>query len=297
MPGGARRAALDRAAALLPADGILMTTDADSTVDPDWIVANLAELADADAVAGVVTFDEATRASLPPLPLRALEWRLADLHARLASLIDPRPHDLWPNHIWAWGASLAVTLDAYRRIGGLPPVPIAEDRALAAAVEEYDLRLRHSHAPVVYTSARTRGRAPGGFADLLRSYAVDDTALCDAALEPTAALVRRLEWRSTLRALFAAHDARGFGVYWREIEAAAAGLGRTRLAPAALANEVAQAERLVRRLERAARRGDSRGPAACASPSHSPPSHRETPAPPSHRRADNGASVRASGPA
>lgn len=162
MPGGARRAALDRAAALLPADGILMTTDADSTVDPDWIVANLAELADADAVAGVVTFDEATRASLPPLPLRALEWRLADLHARLASLIDPRPHDLWPNHIWAWGASLAVTLDAYRRIGGLPPVPIAEDRALAAAVEEYDLRLRHSHAPVVYTSARTRGRAPGG---------------------------------------------------------------------------------------------------------------------------------------
>lgn len=292
--GGARRAALDRAAALLPRDGVLMTTDADSVVDANWIAANLGELTRADAVAGVVTFDEATRASLPPLPLRALEWQLADLHARLGSLIDPRPHDPWPNHIWAWGASLALSLAAYRKVGGLPVVPLAEDRALAAAIEAHDLRLRHSHAPVVYTSARLHGRAPGGFADLLRTYAGDEGALCDAALEPTADLVRRLEWRATIRAVYDRHGAPGFGAAWRDLEAHAPDLARTRLAPAALACEVALAERLVSRLEAARSRAGIRASAPARPPSP-PAARRGTPSPPSPRRADSRASDRASG--
>ncbi|QYE36597.1 glycosyltransferase [Polymorphobacter sp. PAMC 29334] len=298
--GGARRTALDWAAALLPADGVLMTTDADSVVDRGWIAANLAELITADAVAGVVAFDEATQAALPPLPLRALEWRLADHHARLASLIDPRPHDPWPNHVWAWGASLALTLAAYRRIGGLPIVALAEDRAMAAAIEAHDLRLRHSHAPVVYTSARLHGRAPGGFADLLRTYAADDTALCDAVLEPTELLVQRLKWRATLRQRFERQNATGFGAQWQDIEATVSGLARQRLAPADLAYEVALAERLISRLESAARRGDTRAfdPARPLSLHAHPLSpHPEMPSPPSHHRADNPGSARASGPA
>lgn len=296
--GGARRAALDWAAALIPADGVLMTTDADSVVDPGWIAANLAELTSADAVAGVVAFDEATQAALPPLPLRALEWRLADRHARLASLIDPRAHDPWPNHLWAWGASLALTVAAYRRIGGLPVVPLAEDRALAAAIEAHDLRLRHSNAPVVYTSARLHGRAPGGFADLLRTYADDDTALCDAALEPTADLIRRLRWRAAMRRVFARHDAPFFGAQWQDIEANARDLNRKRLAPADLASEVSRAERLVRQLETAARRADT--PASAAVRAQSPQlltPLQEIPPPPSRRRADSPVSAQASGPA
>lgn len=296
--GGARRAALDWAAALIPGDGVLMTTDADSVVDPGWVAANLAELASADAVAGVVAFDEATHAALPPMPLRALEWRLAECHARLASLIDPRPHDPWPNHLWAWGASLALTVAAYRRIGGLPAVPLAEDRALAAAVEAHDLKLRHSHVPVVYTSARLHGRAPGGFADLLRSYAGDDTTLCDAALEPTADLVRRLQRRATLRAVFERCRASGFGAHWQEIEANTPDLARTRLAPTELRSEVALAEHLIRQLEIAARRGDTRASAAGRARSPRSPSQRpEMPPPPSRRRSDSPASVQASEPA
>lgn len=296
--GGARRVALDRAAALVgdaPADGgVLMTTDADSVVDPGWIAANLAEIAaGADAVAGVVAFDEATRAGLPPLPLRALEWRLAELHARLASLIDPRPHDPWPNHIWAWGASLALTVSAYRTIGGLPPVPLAEDRALAAAIEAHDLRLRHSHAPVVFTSARLHGRAPGGFADLLRDYLGNDGTLCDAALEPTAALVRRLRRRAGLRAEFAA-DGQLFGAYWADYERRAPGLVRERLEPAALPGEVALAERLVSGL--AARRAGTRASATVRRPSPTVPPQ-GTPRPPLPRSADSRASAPASGPA
>lgn len=74
--GGARRHVMDRAAALAGPGGVVMTSDADSRVAPDWIVANLAEIAaGADAVAGVIAFDEAARAELPELTNRAGEWR------------------------------------------------------------------------------------------------------------------------------------------------------------------------------------------------------------------------------
>lgn len=281
--GGARRAALEHAATLLPPDGIVMTTDADSRVHPNWIAANLAELAaGVDAVAGTVAFDEGDRAALPPLPARALEWQLAGLHARLGSLIDPRAHNPWPNHIWAWGASLALTLAAYRHVGGLPSVPLAEDRALAAALESSDLKVRHSHAPLVLTSARRTGRAPGGLADMLRSYVVDAAAPCDAALEPTAALLRRLCWRARLRRIagkdglgaaaktaqrlgYEARPVSGFGALWSAVEAHAPSLKRSRVMPAMLAAEVALAERWISRIERrAADRDDSPASARAA---------------------------------
>lgn len=277
--GGARREALDRAAALLPLNGVLMTTDADSAVASGWLTANLAALASADAVAGVVAFDPVTYARLPRLPGRDLEWRLAELQARLGCLLDPRPHDPWPNHIWAWGASLALTLAAYRAVGGLPIVPLAEDRALAAALERADFRVRRSHAPVVYTSARFAGRAPGGFADLLRSYAYHPDMPCDAAIEPTAVLFRRLRWRDKLRRI---HDSEGpaaaavvarplagkvpplasFGAFWASVENLAPTLPRRRVLPSRLAAEVARAERLVRLF--AARRADSQPSALAA---------------------------------
>jgi hypothetical protein len=241
--GMARSAALDRAMNALPAGGVLLTTDADSEVAPDWIAANLAEIdAGADAVAGVVAFNAAARATLPAFSTdRALEWRLADLHARLGTLLDPLTHDPWPNHIWAWGASLAVTTAAYRAVGGMPAIPLAEDRAFAALLEAHDMRLRHSHAPVVFTSARQSGRAPGGFADLIRGYANDSDMPCDAALEPTRLLVRRLRRRARCRA----EGASGFGARWAAIEANSPDLARRRLYPQALPAEVALASRLI----------------------------------------------------
>lgn len=283
--GGARGAAMAAGMRRLAQGGIIMTTDADSRVAPGWIAANLAEIAaGADAVAGVVTFDAAARAALPRLPeARDLEWRLADLQARLGTLIDPRPHDPWPNHIWAWGASLAVTRAAYVAVGGLPAVPLAEDRALAAAIERHDLRLRHSHAPVVFTSPRRVGRAPGGFADLIDRYVTDPAMVCDAAIEPVVGLMRRLRWRARLRRCHATDGptaaaalararlgvasapAPGFGAFWAGVEAQAAGLARRRVAPAALPGEVARAEWLVSRLTGlGGDRGDSRASALAA---------------------------------
>ncbi len=252
--GGARRHVMDRAADVAGAAGVVMTTDADSQVDVGWIAANLGEIAGgADAVAGVITFDAAARDGLPNLDHRAAEWRLAALHAQLEDLIDPRAHDPWPRHIWAWGASLALTVETYRAVGGVPLVALAEDRALADAVERAGFRLRRSHAPLVYTSPRRVGRAPGGFADLLASHAAS-TSPCDAALEPTLVLMRRLILRARLR-----HETgSGFAGLWPAVEAATPRLGRRLLMPADLAREVRQAERLIAALKRrAGHRDDS----------------------------------------
>ncbi len=250
--GGARRHVMDRAAEVAEAGGVVMTTDADSRIDVDWIAANLGEIAGgADAVAGVITFDPAARVGLPDLDHRADEWRLAELHARLEDLIDPRAHDPWPRRIWAWGASLALTVDTYRAVGGVPLVALAEDRALADAVERAGFRLRRSHAPLVFTSPRLSGRAPGGFADLLASHA-EVSLPCDAALEPTRALLRRLVLRARLRV----ETGSRFPALWATIEATTPRLGRRRLLPADLAREVQQAERLIAALQRRAERRD-----------------------------------------
>ena len=89
--------------------------------------------AGADLVAGFVRADRAEHAQLPIEIIRRgrlesrYEWLLAELLARL----DPEAHDPWPRHRIASGASLGVTLAAYRRVGGLPPIATGEDRALA----------------------------------------------------------------------------------------------------------------------------------------------------------------------
>lgn len=267
--GGARRRAMDLAVKNLPDPGILMTTDADSRVDPDWIAANLVEIENgADAVAGVVTF--APNASVQISPSRHDEWQLAQLQARLRTLIDPRPHERWPTHIWAWGASLAVTAHAYRAVGGLPSIPLAEDRAFADVLDRHGFRVRRSHAPRVVTSHRRQGRAPGGLADLLSAYD-DDTMPCDAALEPTLTLVRRLTWRARLRRQHATLDPSlllhavtrltvapnlmplasvPFGQWWPAIESASPRLRRERVTTASLTAEIRRAERMISLLER-----------------------------------------------
>ena len=140
--GGARKVAMDRAADLLMAgrrhDGVILTTDADSRVQPLWIASNLAALADGvDAVAGYIDADAIENVSLGAGFLR--RGRLEDVYlshvAEIYALLDPRPHDPWPNHRVHSGASFAVTLEAYQAIGGLPSRALGEDAALAHALE------------------------------------------------------------------------------------------------------------------------------------------------------------------
>ena len=138
--GGARRAAMEAGAAALSGEnGILCSTDADSQVSATWLVDIWRTLKGVDAVAGVVAFDPLEAAPRRFPRARILEDRYAALQAEVIARIDPEPHNPWPNHLWIWGANFAVTAAAYRAVGGLPSLPLAEDRAFARALRRQDL--------------------------------------------------------------------------------------------------------------------------------------------------------------
>ena len=269
--GVARRAAMDAAASRLPGGaGLICTTDADSRPRPDWI-ARLWKAVDAgaEAVAGAVDFEPQEAAALSFSPARREEARYAALQAEIVARADPEAHNPWPNHIWAWGANLAVTVSAYRRVGGLPAAPLAEDRAFVEQLRRHDVPVRHCLDARVWTSARRLGRAPGGLASLVDDHAGEDSAPCDAALEAAGAAWRRAAWRRRLRHLFASAEAPAgsmsrlrlppgaleaalglptFGAAWNVVEQASPRLRPRRLQPDELPVEIARAERLLARI-------------------------------------------------
>jgi hypothetical protein len=172
--GWARRLAFDAAAEpLRDADDVLASTDADTCVAPDWIARTVAHLdAGADAVAGRALTRRVDRAALGQTAAHrlnllgryytALDWLRADR--------APDAHDPWPRHFYEGGASIALTLAGYRRIGGAPTPAVAEDRALFDAVRAVGGRVRHPLDVRVFTSSRTQGRAPGGMADVFARW-------------------------------------------------------------------------------------------------------------------------------
>jgi hypothetical protein len=278
--GHARRLAMQRAARLAGPDGVVLTTDADSRVDPDWLAANLAALdAGADAVAGWVELDPTDWSRIPralhEADARECAYDLLcdEIHARL----DPDPADPWPRHTQASGASLAVTTAAYRRAGGVPDVPAGEDRALVAALRRIDARVRHAPEVHAVVSGRIVGRAAGGMADTIRRRIQRPDLHLDDRLEPAAdcacrAAVRRraaLAYRqatahpaalatrlqlpeaTVARALRQRH----FGAAWQALEAASPVLRRRRVAISDLAAQTAAAAAILAAL----RPGDPAG--------------------------------------
>jgi Glycosyl transferase family 2 len=208
--GWARREAMEAAADWLdegePFDGLILTTDADSRVPPDWVARNLAAAADGvDAVAGRIALDEADAARLPAaLHARGrleggYETRLIEIEA----LIDPVPHDPWPRHWTTSGATLAVRLASYRRVGGMPPLAVGEDKAFVSSLLSSDARVRHDPDILVVTSGRLDGRAPGGAADTMKLRCDVPESPCDPRLEPLPRALFRYAWRRQLRRLHA----------------------------------------------------------------------------------------------
>lgn len=172
--GWARRLILEAAAAQLNhSSDVLLSTDADTMVVPDWILRNLAYLDSGfDAVAGF---------AMPQKP----EWRRLDAshrdrfnrlrkyHTLLAYLRSERQGvsaDPWPRHDYEGGASIALTLGMYRRITPLPAPRSGEDKALFEAVRRAGGRVRHPLDVKAYTSCRYDGRARGGMADTIAGW-------------------------------------------------------------------------------------------------------------------------------
>ncbi len=267
--GWARRLAMDAALALAAPGGLLLTTDADTRVNDDWIDCTRREIAaGADAVAGYVMADGAELMQLDPAVLERgrLEWQYQQLAAELVARVDREPHDPWPRHNQNCGASAAITADAYRAIGGLPPKPVGEDRALFEEVRRKDGRVRHSLEVGVLTSARTDGRACGGLADEIR-LRTDPDHPCDEALEVATSTLRRALWRCEMRQgwlsnrLDSARWARRlavselefrqalqrphFGQLWAELEAKSPRLRRQCVTANGLGRELRRMRRIV----------------------------------------------------
>ena len=257
--GQARRLAMDLAANKLPPHGVLLSTDADGQVAPDWLAATLA------TIPAILHEDDAR------------ECAYGALLDEIDHLLDPDPADPWPRHTEHSGASICVTLGAFRRAGGIPPIAVGEDRAFFAALRRADARIRHAPDVCVTVSGRIDGRAVGGMADTIRRRLVAPDAFLDDAMEPAANRIRRARLRAEARALFQGRrkasswlcrelgcDAASlnaalmqgtFGVAWETIEGMAAGLAPVRVPVADLADETRNARRVVANLRgsRAAR--------------------------------------------
>jgi glucosyl-3-phosphoglycerate synthase len=159
--GPARRmgmnAAADRLEALGHSDGLIATTDADSTPAEDWLAAQLAHLArGAAVVAGLIELypDELVR-----LPGAVRARRERDAQRRLADVTGDDPGA--EHHHFA-GASLGVTAELYRRVGGLDGCTALEDEAFGAKLAQHGIPVARPSDVRVRTSARTGGRARRG---------------------------------------------------------------------------------------------------------------------------------------
>ncbi len=208
--GWARREAMEAAARWFEEqganDGVILTTDADSCAPADWVVRNLATIdAGADAVAGRIALDPVESARLPDaLHARGrLEGAYEALLAEIAAAIDPDICDPWPTHWTESGATFAVRLSVYRRVGGLPAVEVGEDKAFAARLRAHGARLRHAVNITVTTSGRLDGRAPGGAADTMRLRCAAPESPCDQRLERLSRALFRYGCKRWLRRLHA----------------------------------------------------------------------------------------------
>ena len=238
--GQARRDAMQEADDRAPAGVPLLTTDADGQVEPGWLRANLRHLArGAQAVFGQAVIDPAEAHAIPPAlhEADAREVAYAALLDEIEWLLDPDPVDPWPRHTEHSGASIAVTREVFRAVGGVPAVALGEDRAFAAALRRADARIVHATDARVVVSGRILGRAAGGMADTIRRrLAAPDMAL-DEALEPVLDRVRRMKRRRAARAAHAG-GAEPFGAVWERLDAACP---MSRVPVAGLADEMAAA--------------------------------------------------------
>ena len=223
--GQARRLLMDAAAQRLEATagrgGLILSTDADTLVAPDWLAACHAEIAAGAAAVGgriLTRPDEpeelvALNPCSEPLERQALAVRRTQLRDatyhllrnQLECLLDPCQHDPWPRHHQHFGASLALTVAAYRQVGGLPVVRYLEDEALWQALCRHDLPVRHSPRVRVSTSARQQGRVEVGLSWQLREWAAHAQEQREPDVECPRQLAALWQARRELRAYWQGH--------------------------------------------------------------------------------------------
>jgi glucosyl-3-phosphoglycerate synthase len=160
--GPARATGMDIACSRLESlgrgNGLIATTDADSVVAADWLLRQLEALeTGARAIGGEVRLDPQGSAQLPPALLRQREVELGQ-RRRLAATRGPAEHPHFS------GASLGITPEAYREVGGMGWLEALEDQDLEDRLAASAIPIHRLSEVQVTTSARLNGRAGRGLA-------------------------------------------------------------------------------------------------------------------------------------
>ena len=182
--GRARRQAMHLGLSLVTGrDAMIVSTDADTVPDANWLSANRRALDRADIATGLVR-------RIGGKPCAAQDRIEAYYDALYAArrVIDPVPWEAIDTHHYTSAASMAFRVDAYRSLGGFAPIARGEDGQIVDAAQRVGLRVTRDAAIRVRTSARRDGRAVGGLADHLR-------LLDTHAGEPQVAHPDDLAWR------------------------------------------------------------------------------------------------------
>lgn len=154
-------------------EGIILTTDGDTCVSNDWIAQTNLEIKNgADAVGGRIllypnelsAMDENTRNT----HLKDEEYQL--LIAELEALVFQNSHNPLPTHHQHFNGSFAVTVDCYKKSGGIPDVIQMEDLAFFEQLQAIDAKIRKSNKVQVHTSARLIGRTEVGLSYQLNKW-------------------------------------------------------------------------------------------------------------------------------
>ena len=167
--GPARRVGMDAACARLlqvgRPEGLIACTDADTVVAPDWLTAQLRAVSEgARAIGGRIEL--ADDDSLPE--------SVAHRHAEYGRLRHERllsdPGHLGNAEHWQFsGASLALTAEVYREVGGLEPLTALEDEHLERVLYRHAIPIQRLLSVRATTSPRLEGRARRGLSyDLAR---------------------------------------------------------------------------------------------------------------------------------
>ena len=213
--GHVRRSLMDEACARLETvavhGGCILSTDADTRVAPNWICRNLEELdKGVDAVGGRIVVPPCEQDACLDLRTQTL-YRYDELYARLVCWVedcwDSEAHDPWPRHHHHFGGSLALTPNAYKGVGRLPPRRFLEDVALYDAFRRHDLRIRHANTVRVFSSARVQGRIRWGLSRRLRDWQQLALSANRVRVESARFLEHLFQTRARLRKVWSASRA------------------------------------------------------------------------------------------
>lgn len=182
--------------------GIIVSTDADSEVDPYWVHHILAEMDKGVDVVGGRILPRDTPALSKIHHLRDVTYRF--LRSKLESELDPCALNPWPRHFQCYGPSLAVTCEMYEKAGKLPMIPFLEDEEFRKALKRVDARIRHSPKVRIYTSSRLEGRVGFGFSVQLQQWSDMSLKAEQQCVESLETVTFQLSLKNELRKLWTA---------------------------------------------------------------------------------------------